>query len=123
MLIIPYVRPRLSLGFSSNSLLDDDRRPRPQDLAHLVEAHVEDEVGVGEGAGLHHSPAQRAEPLPHLVGAHHADRLGLLAKGDGALRKWHEEAQRSPVKKCYICYRTGRRASWRHRVPQTCKIN
>ena len=53
----------------SHSLLDDDGRPRPQHLPHLVEAHVEYEVGVGQCAGLDHPPAERAEPLPHLVGA------------------------------------------------------
>ena len=52
-----------------DSLLDDNRRPASEDLPHLVEAHVEDEVGVGERARLNHPPAERAEALTHLVGA------------------------------------------------------
>ena len=79
-----------------NSLLNDDGRPRPEELAQLVEAHVEDELAVGQDARLNHPAAEHAEPLPHLVRAHHADRLGLLAQSDGALRQRHEDPQRPP---------------------------
>ena len=60
---------KIEIKIAPNSLLDDDRRPGPEDLPHLVEAHVEDEVGVGERARLNHPPAERAEALTHLVGA------------------------------------------------------